>query len=316
MKGMKTLAAAACATALAFTLSACGARPLSELYEQKAGGAVEVKVPADEKAKGVLDAVQADPQLTELVPEDIRATGIKMANSVGYPPMELFADNGKDILGVDPAIAAAIAKKLGIGFHVEDQEFASMIPGMKSGRYNFVMSSMTDNKERRAQAFMVDYVKAGNAIQVSKGNPKGIKGPQDLCGQPVSTVQGGSSEARLKTFSKDCESKGKPAIKILGFSADGEAGLAIKSGRSVASLTDYPPAADRAADPESGFDAVEVSGGESIWGIAIDNKNKPFAEAVQKALQSLIDDGSYGKILDAWSVDKLAIDKATINGGD
>jgi polar amino acid transport system substrate-binding protein len=43
--------------------------------------------------------------------------------------------------------------------------------------------------------------------------------------------------------------------------------------------------------------------------------NKELIDAMQKALQELIDDGSYGKILAAWNVQQMAIDTATINDG-
>ena len=37
------------------------------------------------------------------------------------------------------------------------------------------------------------------------------------------------------------------------------------------------------------------------------------AEAVQKAIQKLMDDGTYKKILDTWGVSSGAVDKAEIN---
>ena len=37
------------------------------------------------------------------------------------------------------------------------------------------------------------------------------------------------------------------------------------------------------------------------------------AEAVQKAIQKLMDDGMYKKILDTWGVSSGAVDKAEIN---
>ena len=47
--------------------------------------------------------------------------------------------------------------------------------------------------------------------------------------------------------------------------------------------------------------------------IAIKKGDSQTAEAVQKAIQKLMDDGTYKKILDTWGVSSGAVDKAEIN---
>jgi polar amino acid transport system substrate-binding protein len=48
------------------------------------------------------------------------------------------------------------------------------------------------------------------------------------------------------------------------------------------------------------------------YGIAV-AKGTGLTEAVQAAMQSLVDDGTYGDILDEWGVADGAIDQITIN---
>ncbi len=48
-------------------------------------------------------------------------------------------------------------------------------------------------------------------------------------------------------------------------------------------------------------------------GIAIEKGNTQLEEAVQKAVQKLMDDGTYMKILKHWGVESGALDKAEIN---
>lgn len=43
--------------------------------------------------------------------------------------------------------------------------------------------------------------------------------------------------------------------------------------------------------------------------------NTAATDAIDKALQSIIDDGTYTKILQAWDVTTGAVSQATINGG-
>jgi len=42
-------------------------------------------------------------------------------------------------------------------------------------------------------------------------------------------------------------------------------------------------------------------------------KNSALTKAIQKALQSMVDDGSYTKILTKWGVESGALSEITIN---
>ena len=48
------------------------------------------------------------------------------------------------------------------------------------------------------------------------------------------------------------------------------------------------------------------------YGIAV-GKDRDLTEAIQAAMQSLVDDGTYGEILDAWGVADGGIEEITIN---
>ena len=50
--------------------------------------------------------------------------------------------------------------------------------------------------------------------------------------------------------------------------------------------------------------------------VAIKKGDQQLDEAVQKAVQKLMDDGTYMKILKHWGVESGALDKAEINPTD
>lgn len=316
----RSVFALATAGLLAVSLAACGGESLSDAEKPTDGGKAAsytndnaMPIPDEEKAKSVLEKIEVNEELAALVPAEVRDTGLRVTTSVGYPPMEEWGTNGTDIIGIDPSFAHAISRTLGLEMSMEDQEFASMIPGLISKRYDMLISSMTDNEERRETTTFVDYVQAGNAFLVAKGNPEGIKVPEDLCGKTVAVVDSGSSALLAQDFSKQCTDAGKEAYKILSLVGDQEANLSVKSGRSVATITDFPVAVNRAEDPESGLEAIRIEGDESTWGIGFDNSRKDLAEVVQKAMQSLQDDGTYAAILDAYGVGDMAVPSITIN---
>lgn len=63
--------------------------------------------------------------------------------------------------------------------------------------------------------------------------------------------------------------------------------------------------------------AFEVVGGplsHQLYGIGFVKGDVQLRDAVQHALQSLIDDGTYGRILDKWGVARAGLKSATVNG--
>jgi polar amino acid transport system substrate-binding protein len=299
--------------------TACGAQSLSEppaapSSGQSAPPVVLDQAPAEDKAAAVINAIQPDPALTARLPADIRSAGLKMTSSLGYPPMNMIATDGRTAIGLDPSLGRAIARKLGAKLAITDEEFNSQIPGIITGRYDILMSSVSDTPERRTNVTFVDYVNAGAGMLVAKGNPEGVKTPADLCGKTVSVVDNGSSLALAEETHADCERNGEKGLDILKFAGDQEALLQVSNGRAQANITDYVVAAYKAADPKTQADALAIDGTEALWGIALHPDNKELINAVRDALDALIQSGEYGKILAAWDLEKLAIKAALVNG--
>ncbi|RRD36437.1 ABC transporter substrate-binding protein [Leucobacter sp. OH2974_COT-288] len=297
-------------------LSGCGGQSLSETPSADNAGSGEVTftaVPQEELAKATIESLETQADLHAMLPEKYREK-LRWTTSVGYAPMELWDSSTKEIIGVDPALAHAISRVLGVELEISDNEFNAQIPGLLSGRYDIIASSMTDNEKRRETTTFVDYVSAGNAFTVNKDNPKEFKAPMDFCGEIIAVVDSGSSSIVAENFSAECVAAGKAAYEILGFDGEESADLAVASGRATATISDYPVAAYKEAQNEP-IRVVPIAGEKSLWGFGVSNDNAELAKAVAAALQYLIDNGHYQQILDAWNVSDLAVEKATINGG-
>ncbi|GAA1886662.1 ABC transporter substrate-binding protein [Paeniglutamicibacter psychrophenolicus] len=316
---LKSVLSSLAAAALLAT-TACGGQSLAggDPTPSASGAAAAftaVPAPDEDLAKSAIDEIKANPELTAILPEAIQKEGLKMTTSEGYPPMELYAKDGKTLVGVDPSVGRALANKLGVNLTIKDEDFNAQIPGITTGRYDMIMSSMTDNEERRKTVTFVDYVQAGNGWVVKEGNPAGLGNPESACGKTVAVVDNGSSLDLVTGFSKECEDAGKSKINILKFSGDQEAILQVRNGRADAGVNDYPVAAYRAQISEGALEAVAIDGPTSPWGIAMKPENEQLIEAMQKALQELIDDGTYKQVLEAWNVGQMAVDSAKINDG-
>ncbi|MEU5719434.1 ABC transporter substrate-binding protein [Streptomyces sp. NPDC020403] len=307
----KSRIAAVCAVAVAGTmlLSACGDQ--TDSGSKKTSGAAAAK----------------DAPLADLLPQAVKDKGeIKVGSDIAYPPVEFKDKSGKTV-GIDPDLGDALGKQLGVKFVFENGTFDTLLTGLRSKRYDLAMSAMTDTKDRQEGVDsetkkkvgegvdFVDYFTAGVSIYTKKGDDKGIKTWSDLCGKKLVVQRGTVSHDLAKAENAKCGSKGK--ISIEAFDNDLEAQTRLRGGGADAGSSDFPVAAYAVKTSGGGNDFQLV--GEQVeaapYGIAVAKGNDELTKAVQAALDALIKNGEYGKIIAKWGVEAGAVTEAKINGG-
>lgn len=279
-------------------------------------------VAADVEIVGVTIGVDGDARA--LLPDDIASAGaVSVATDAPYAPFEMFVEEGsEELTGVDVLLGQAIGAKLGIDFEFAQQGFDGIIPALQAGNYEVTMSAMTSSVERMDVLAFVDYSASGTGILTRAGNPDGIETYLDLCGKDVA-VQAATSQVDLvnEVWQGECEAEGLEPIALSEFPSDSDAQLAITAGKAVASLLTKPSAgyvAKTTGDGET-FEVVEDEAAPNGYdatlnGIGVLKENEELAQAIQAALQSLMDDGTYTKILAEFGVEGIGIDEASING--
>lgn len=297
-------------------LAGCGGQSLSGSGSTPAADtpAFSNPAPAGDLASAVLKGITVDKALAGKVPASIKSGGLKVATADGYPPMEMFDADGKTMVGVDMSLARALGNLWGVKVVIENADQNSMIPGVVSGRYDVVISGLNDTPVRREKVSFIDYAKSSGAIIVAKGNPKGIKTSEDLCGKTLAVLDNGYYMQLAKGFSDTCVAKGQGAINILGFANDPEALLQLQSGRADAGMNDYPVGAFRAKEAKGAIEAIEIPGA-ALFGIGVDPANKDLVTLIQDSMNKLMSSGDYKKILAAWELTGMSIDEATVNQG-
>ncbi|WP_322411245.1 ABC transporter substrate-binding protein [Microbacterium invictum] len=304
------------ATALAASgilLAGCAAAAGSESADDASAEPVEIA--------GVEIAVDDDARA--LLPDDITQAGrVTAATDAPYAPFEMFVEEGsEELTGVDILLGQAIGGKLGIDVEFAQQGFDGIIPALQAGNYDLTISAMTSSVERMDVLTFVDYSASGTGILTRAGNPDDIETYLDLCGKDVA-VQTATSQVDLVTgvWQAECEAEGLDPISLAEFPSDSDAQLAITAGKAVASLLTKPSAGYVAKTTNDGetFMVVEDPAAPNGYdatlnGIGVLKENEQFAEAIQAALQSLMDDGTYTAILAEFGVEGIGIETATIN---
>jgi len=262
-----------------------------------------------------LAAIQTDSSLMAMLPSNIQsANEIKCLSDIPYPPWEYFdPPTSTNPAGFDYDLSQALGKKIGIPVKFIDIPFDSILLAIKGGKADMSMSGMYDNAERQKAGFsFVDYTFDGTGMLVLKGNPKGITNLDSLAGQTVTCENGTTQQALLAELNTAMN----PTMQILSLPGQPEALLAVKSGRAVADLTDFSTALDIEAKNPTIFEVVRDPAAPyspQMDGIAILTKNTQLVDTMQKALQALIDEGTYQKIVAAWAF--VPVTSAEVNAG-
>ena len=267
-----------------------------------------------------VDQTKVDKAAQALLPAEYLKGGIDVASDIPYEPFEYEDENGT-LTGFDVELGKLIGQKLGTEIRFNDSVFDTIIPNLEAGTNDIILSSMSDTIERQAKVDFVDYNIGGSQMIVAKGNPEGINDAMGLCGKTV-IVQNGTIQIDLVgTMSTDCETAGMDKITILQLPDAPSMENALRAGQGSAVMMDSFVAQGAAAKAGNGeyFDVVSDPAAPNGYdagyvGIAILKKNTGLRDAIQAALQSLIDDGQYATLLATWNMSANGVQSASING--
>jgi polar amino acid transport system substrate-binding protein len=254
--------------------------------------------------------------LHDRLPKAVRAAGtLRVGTDASYAPASFFGPNGRHIVGFEPDLGAALGRVLGVRFEFVNVDFTTMLPKLTAQKIDLAISAMTDTSDREKQADFINYFTAGTSIVVQRGNPKAVTDLQDLCGHVVAVEEGTVQVDLLQRSQQKCV--GGP-IKVKQYSTNSDALVQLRTGRAVAVLNDFPPAAylASAATTKANYQlASNVQYEPGLYGIAVAKDQTQLRDAIRDALKEIIRSGVYAKVLNKWGVTDGAIRQTTINSG-
>lgn len=256
--------------------------------------------------------VPENEEIAAMLPDDVKASGTMVTSTDGAGAPRTFLDEQGDISGVIPDIVGALGATLGVDIEVQVNAFDAQVPGVQSGRFDFSLDT-GDFETRREVLDMVDYYKAGWVYMVAAGNPEGITNDQlTQCGLRVGVHKGTTQETMARDLSTKCTEEGLEAIDVQAVSNTLLA-VPLKADR-IDVAWENESAGLAAADKEPGTFAIAGDPEFAAYLAFGVMKDRPeLRDALQAALQELIDTGVYQAILDEWGVGDLAIDYASVN---
>jgi polar amino acid transport system substrate-binding protein len=229
--------------------------------------------------------------------------------------MEYQKTPGGAIVGFDIDLAGAVAKALGLKLVVTNtSNFSELTVSIETKRTDISDSSVTDFTSRESTVHFVDDFQSGVQFLGLSKVTSGLNSYTAVCGKTVVIQTGTAFASTVAALSKKvCPSNNQ--IKTLGVAQPPDELQQVQLGRAFAV----------AQGPESnGYTELTQPGkwrviGKTFhpyfYGMMFNKSNTQLGVALRAALQSLIKNGQYAKILAKWDLKGDGVKSATINHG-
>ncbi|TRD15986.1 transporter substrate-binding domain-containing protein [Palleronia caenipelagi] len=214
---------------------------------------------------------------------------IRIAMSGAYPPFN-FVNDENEVVGFDPAVGTEIAKRMGLEAEIVTTAWDGIIGGLLANKYDAIVGSMTITEERdEVVDFVGPYYSDRRAIFTQPD--AGIGSLEDLDGKKVGLTLGETHEDWAREKGYDIATyKGLPELL-----------LELENGRVDAIVNDSIAAILAMKAKGQEFEMFNDPGTEPFGaGIAIREGNPELASAMQEALDSMMEDGTYMELAMEW----------------
>ncbi len=241
---------------------------------------------------GGLAISAAQAQTVDLL-DRINSTGvIRIANTQASPPWSMLDENNK-LTGYDVEMARELAKRMGVrDIKFVGDTYKNFVEGLKTDKYDLVMNDMTPTEVRRKQVdFSVPYGVEVFRIFVRKDNSD-ITSKATLKGKKVGVSTGSSNETWARENLTESDIRGYDNGALI-FND-------IANGRIDAVIISHFGGMKYAQ--ERGIPVKEV--GEPLTyqlaAAALAKGQQPLQDAVNKALESMLKDGTVARLSDQF----------------
>ena len=283
---MKKLAAVFLAGIMCASLAACGYSAADDAASTDTQTAAEetAEETADDAAAADTEGETAEAGEVTTVTEGV----LTMGTNAAFPPYEYY--EGDTVVGIDAEIAQAIAEKLGLSLEIVDMDFNSIITAVQSGKVDVGIAGMTVEPDRLENVDFTDSYATGVQVVIVTEDSE-IASVDDLEGKLIGTQEGTTG------WSYCSEDYGDDMV--IPYTNGATAVQALLDGKVDCVVIDQQPALSF-VEANEGLKILETEYAVEDYAIAVSKDNTALRDAINTALNELIEDGTVQGILDKY----------------
>ena len=219
---------------------------------------------------------------------DKPANTLRVGTEAAYFPFE-FQESG-EIKGFDVDLMKAVAREMGRPVDIQNSEFQGLVPGLKTEKFDAVISCVTITEERKKEVDFSDpYYDAGQIVAV-RADEKDIRSKDDLKGKRIGAQSNTTGLAQAKTLG---------GSQVKEYEDVNMAFQDLLNGQIDAVVNDEP-VSRRLAAMKPGFKCVGEIFTKEQYGIVVRKGDAALLAEINNALKKVRDSGELEKLKEKW----------------
>ena len=213
---------------------------------------------------------------------------LQVGSCLDYPPFEMV--RGGDETGFDVDLTEAIAEELGLEVEWVRADFDTIFTSVAAQKFDMVAAASTITPKRQETVDFSDpYFNALQALAINTKETPDIKSIDDLEDGDVVGVQKGTTG---ESYAQDNVPEG---VDVKSFQNVGDAFTDLEAGNVAAVMNDNGSTGAEIAE-RPGLEVVETYDTDETYGFAFSKENPDLTLAVNDALKTVIENGTYEEI--------------------
>ena len=224
-----------------------------------------------------------------------------MATNAAFPPYEMTDDAG-NIIGIDPEIAQAIADKLGLELVIDNIDFDAALISVQENRHDVILAGLTYREDRDLVMDFTDSYATGYQVIIVKEGDTTIAGTNDdlqlvdADGNVLEDIQIGVQRGTTgEMYCQDAHG----VDHVTSLDNGSVAVRYLLNGQVDCVVIDKGPA-EEYAKVNPGLEILEAEYVIENYCAAVDEGNTALLNAINGALNELIQDGTVQQIMDRY----------------
>ena len=226
--------------------------------------------------------------------KDTLTVGMELA----YPPFEMTDEKGAP-KGISVDLANELGKALGRKVVIRNTAFDGLIPSLKTGKIDLIISSMTITDERRQSVDFSDpYLSTGLCLLVGKTAPVNSIDDLDKPGATVAVKKGTTGHTYAAGHIRNA--------KVLVLDKEAAAVLEVVQGKADAFIYDQMSTYSNWKKNQDTTRALLNPFQQEKWGIALRKGDEQLKEQINRFLATFRAQGGFERLGDAWLKEQKA----------
>lgn len=220
------------------------------------------------------------------------APPLRVGMELSYPPFEMTDPQGRPT-GVSVRLAEALGTHLGREVVIENIAFDGLIPALKTGKIDCIISSLTATPERaRAIAFSEPYLKTGLALLVGLHSPVQSAADLDVRGRTVAVKKGTTGHQYAAAALKQA--------RVLVLDKEAAAVMEVAQGKADAFIYDSLSVFRNQRRHPDTTRAILEPFREETWAVGLRLGDETLRRQVNEFLEAFRKDGGFERLGDEF----------------